>query len=85
MKQREDLYSASEVIVVALKIFASSSGGTCQKKIIELSDVQDSTLTILIAPFAYCIALFTTMAQVCILDTTQASIGYRGSMDLTVQ
>jgi len=46
MKQREKLYSASEVVVVALKNFAFSSDGTYQKNIIELSDGQDSTLTI---------------------------------------
>jgi len=46
MKLREKLYSASEVIVVALKIFTFSSDGACQKKVMQVSDVQDSTITV---------------------------------------
>jgi len=46
MEQREKLYSASEVIVVALKIFSFSTDGTCQKKIIQVSGVQDSIITV---------------------------------------
>ena len=46
MKQREKLYSASEVIVVALKIFAFSDDGAFQKKVIQVSHVQDSAITV---------------------------------------